>query len=248
MAVLHFGWIGHRAGPPERWDLRRAGWSLCGRSAGGWAECQHVLLVDSADLSAQQRLDLAAADRPAWRLLLLGVEDAAERASLLMSGCAEALPSSVGLAELEARAGRVQDMFGRLPRWRRVGPLVLDLFHRDARLSGRWLALHPREFGLLWRLSDRPGTRVTRQQLLKDVWRVNHDPQTNSVEVHVSRLRSKLAACGCGDMVVTDPVGGYRLRPDLPFLLAPGAGVEDRLDAYLRALKFLPASQDVAGS
>src|SRR5690606_38908867 len=105
-------------------------------------------------------------DRPAWRLIMLGVEDAAERAHLLTEGCAEALPAATGLRELAARARRVDEMFGMLPRWRTVGPLTLDLFHRDARRGARWLGLHPREFGLLWRLADRPGQRVTRQDLL----------------------------------------------------------------------------------
>ena len=72
------------------------------------------------------------------------------------------------------------------------GPLTLDLFHRDARHGHRWLHLHPREFGVLWRLSDTPGQRVTRRDLLEDVWRLSHDPQTNSVEVHISRLRAKI--------------------------------------------------------
>lgn len=237
--MLHFGWVGPSADPPPQWDLRQAGWSLCRGHAGGRAECQHVLIVDAGALQPSERQGLADADRPAWRLLLLGVEEPQERARLLIRGCAEALPRHTQLAELDARARRVEDMFGRLPRWRNIGPLVLDLFHRDARVAGRWLALHPREFGLLWRLADRPGERVTRRQLLSDVWRMAHDPQTNSVEVHVSRLRSKLAAVGCGALVATDPAGGYRLNQDAPFMLAPlQACSEGRLDAYLRELEF----------
>ena len=121
-----------------------------------------------------------------------------------------------------------------LPRWRTIGALTLDLFHRDARCKGRWLALHPREFGLLWRLADSPGEIVTRRQLLRDVWRLGHDPETNSVEVHVSRLRAKLAAHGCEGVVLTDPRGGYRL----PAIRSIGSGPEqpgaDRLDIFFR--------------
>ena len=54
-------------------------------------------------------------------------------------------------AYFAARARRVADMFGMLPRWRDTGPLTLDLFHRDARLGTRWLSLHPREFGVQMR-------------------------------------------------------------------------------------------------
>jgi hypothetical protein len=232
--VITFGWVAAVRDPPWQWDLRRLGWSLCEGDDGRRGECRHVLLIDARDLAPAEREGMAEADRPAWRLLMLGIEAPAERAALLTLGCAEALSAAVGLHELEARARRIDDMFGMLPRWRTVGPLTLDLFHRDARRGARWLALHPREFGLLWRLADAPGKRVTRGQLLRDVWRLNHEPETNSVEVHVSRLRAKLAELGCDGLVATDPRGGYRLAGERPFLL-PGAGAEeDALDGYLR--------------
>jgi hypothetical protein len=220
--------------PPWQWDLRRAGWDLCRGEDGRRAECRHVLLVDARALSPAEREALVEADRPAWRLLMLGIEEPAERAALLTRGCAEALPATVRLSELAARARRIDEMFHMLPRWRTVGPLTLDLFHRDARRGGRWLALHPREFGVLWRLADAPGKRVTRGELLRDVWRLNHEPETNSVEVHVSRLRSKLAELGCEGLVATDPRGGYRLSENRPFLLGGAAPGDDALDTYLR--------------
>nr|WP_243415136.1 winged helix-turn-helix transcriptional regulator [Altererythrobacter segetis] len=229
-----FGWVAGMRDPPWQWDLRRLGWSLCGGRGGLRAECRHVLLADARELSHAEREGMAEADRPAWRLLMLGIEEPAERAALLTLGCAEALPATVGLRELEARAHRVDEMFGMLPRWRSLGPLTLDLFHRDARRGGRWLALHPREFGVLWRLADNAGQRVTRVQLLRDVWRLNHEPETNSVEVHISRLRSKLAEFGCEGLVATDPRGGYRLYADRMFLLDDAVAEEDALDAYLR--------------
>ena len=77
-----------------------------------------------------------------------------------------------------------------------AGPLTLDLFHRDARAGERWLALHPREFALLWRLAEQPGEPVSLATLLREVWRLEFEPGTNSVEVHVSRLRAKLALAG----------------------------------------------------
>lgn len=231
-----FGWIADGAEPPPKWDLRSYGWSLCHGIFGCRAECRHVLVCDTRHLSPEQRLALAEADRPAWRLILLGVEDPAERAQLLTMGCAEALPADTGSHELRARAQRVSEMFGMLPRWRNCGPLTLDLFHRDARHGPRWLGLHPREFGVIWRLADKPGERVTRRQLLKDVWRINHEPETNSVEVHVSRLRSKLAGVGCEELVATAPQGGYVLSERRPFMLGSMAGEDDALDAYLRTM------------
>jgi len=234
--VQRFGWLGQEAEPPGRWDLRLQGWRLCHGTGGCRAECRHVLVCDVRALNAAQRAAMADADRPAWRLIMLGVEDGAERARLLLSGCAEAVPGTIALRELEARTRRVNDMFGTLPRWRNVGPLTLDLFHRDARQGARWLGLHPREFGVLWRLADHPGIGVTRRQLLSDVWRLQHEPETNSVEVHVSRLRSKLALAGCASLVETVPEGGYRLAPGAGFMFAAIPAQADSFDRYLREL------------
>ena len=213
-----FGWLADGLDPPPRWDLRQRGWTLCHRPAAERPACVHPLLVDARALSSEERLALAEAKTRARRLLLLGVEDSAERAALLARGCAEALPEKTGLVELEARASRTAEHAAMLPRSRPVGPLMLDLFHRDARLGRGWLGLHPREFGLLWRLADEPGERVTRRELLRDVWRIHHDPETNSVEVHVSRLRSKLAGAGCEALVETASEGGYRLASNPPAL------------------------------
>ena len=234
MAV--FGWIADSQEPPAQWDLRLAGWHLCQGENGTRTDCRHVLICDVRRLSPEERRALAEADHPAWRLILIGVEDPAERAELLSQGCAEVVTRDISMRELEARAVRVDDMFGMLPRWRNVGPLTLDLFHRDARLGARWLSLHPREFGVLWRLSDNPGERVTRRQLLKDVWRINHEPDTNSVEVHISRLRSKIAQAGAGEVIRTADGGGYQLIEEAGINFAPPKGEADALDLFLASI------------
>ena len=235
-----FGWVALQRDPPERWDLRRFGWRLCHGRGGRRAACSHVLLVDTRGLGPVARSELAEADQPAWRMLMIGVEEPTERARLLTRGVAEAMGTQVSLGELEARARRVDEMCARIPRSRSVGPLTLDLVYRDARCGGRWLALHPREFEVLWRLAEVPGKRVTRKQLLTDVWRLAHDPETNSVQVHVSRLRAKLALTGCDDLIQTDPRGGYRLLAEAPPRLFGVGGAEDSLDACLRSHSFWP--------
>lgn len=101
-----------------------------------------------------------------------------------------------------------------IPRFREAGDVTLDLFHRDGRVEDRWLALHPREFALLWRLAEQPGERITRQQLLAEVWRIHFEPETNSVAVHVARVRAKLESVGLARMIATHPDGGYFL--DVP--------------------------------
>ncbi|RIV85211.1 winged helix family transcriptional regulator [Aurantiacibacter zhengii] len=114
-----------------------------------------------------------------------------------------------------------------------IEPLSLDLLHRDARHGTRWLGLHPPEFALLWRLTETPGERVTPKQLIEDVWRMLHEPETNSVEVHVSRLRAKLALAGCEALVATAPEGGYRLADPGSLMLKGKAAQPGKLDRYL---------------
>ena len=98
-----------------------------------------------------------------------------------------------------------------IPRFREAGEVTLDLFHRDGRIADRWLAFHPREFALVWRLAKHPGERMTRRQLLAEVWRIHIDPETNSVAVHVARVRAKLEPFGLSRLIATHPQGGYFL-------------------------------------
>jgi DNA-binding response OmpR family regulator len=107
-----------------------------------------------------------------------------------------------------------------IPRFREAGDVTLDLFHRDGRVDDRWLALHPREFALLWRLAEQPGEPITRQQLLAEVWRIHFEPETNSLAVHVARVRAKLEPFGLARLIGTHPGGGYFLdAPPAPRLL-----------------------------
>lgn len=145
------------------------------------------------------------------RTAAVGVDSARVRAAMLGAGMGEALGTRVAVAELAVRLSRLRLAAGAMPRRRAAGPLTLDLFYRDARAGPRWLGLHPREFALLWRLADTPGVRIARETLLTDVWRLTHIPETNSLEVHVSRLRGKLAAVGAAWLVQTVAGGGYRL-------------------------------------
>ncbi|MDN3646445.1 winged helix-turn-helix domain-containing protein [Pontixanthobacter aestiaquae] len=103
---------------------------------------------------------------------------------------------------------------GMLPRFLKAGDIRLDLFHRDASVGGSWIGLHPREFEVLWRLAETPDVVVSRTRLLKDVWRLNHDPETNRVEVNISRIRSKLHPFRLSWMVRTSDAGGYFLTTE----------------------------------
>ena len=124
-----------------------------------------------------------------------------------------------------------------LPRIRDHGRLRLDLLARDGFVGGRPLGLHPREFALIWRLADSPGIAVEKQALVSDVWRMAHVPDTNSLAVHVFRLRAKLAIVGLADLIQTAPSGGYWLMPSsppataAPFMLAETDGQEEAVMA-----------------
>ena len=202
-----FGWISDKGEPRPAWDLRSLGWHLCGLEHAGTGGALPIL-CDFAGTSPSRL-----STYKGWRrqTILLGVDGSLERAGLLAADFADALPSDVDLRELAQRAARLISAGESLPRFRQAGPVQLDLFHRDGTVRGRWLGLHPREFALLWRLAEKPGARLSRRQLLADVWRLQHEPETNRVEVHVSRLRGKLATAGVQSFVATDPRGGYHL-------------------------------------
>jgi len=203
-AVSEFSWLGQRREPPPHWDLRKQGWTLAAQPPG------EVCLVDMRFGRSGGRSVQPGRECDPALCLFLGVTSGPERARLLESGAGDAI-ATAALPEIAARARRIAEGRDRLPRYRAAGPLTLDLLHRDARRADRWLALHPREFGLLWRLAERPGECVSRASLLREVWRIEFEPGTNTVEVHVSRLRAKLAAAGLRELVETAPRGGYRV-------------------------------------
>ncbi|MBV1918018.1 MAG: winged helix-turn-helix domain-containing protein [Sphingomonadaceae bacterium] len=153
-------------------------------------------------------------------VLLVGINDPVARARMLRMGFGEVTGDEIALPELEARALRLAELEDTLPRYRRLGRLSLDLLAREAFVDDRPLGLHPREFGLLWRLADSPGRPVSKQSLVKDVWRMGFVPETNSLAVHVSRLRGKLGTAGLAGLVETAPTGGYCLRPVDPAMRA----------------------------
>lgn len=96
-----------------------------------------------------------------------------------------------------------------------VGDLEMDLLGRTVRRDGHPIELQPREFALLEFLMRHAGQVVTRTMLLENVWDYNFDPQTNVIDVHVSRLRQKIDRGFNSEMLQTVRGAGYTLRaPD----------------------------------
>ncbi|MBI1214157.1 MAG: response regulator [Alphaproteobacteria bacterium] len=93
-----------------------------------------------------------------------------------------------------------------------VGDLELDLLSRTATRGGNKIDLQPREFLLLEYLMKHAGQVVTRTMLLENVWEYHFDPQTNVIDVHMSRLRAKLDKNFAEPLLHTIRGAGYSLR------------------------------------
>ena len=93
-----------------------------------------------------------------------------------------------------------------------VSDLEMDLLAREVTRAGQPIDLQPREFRLLEYLMRHQGHVVTRTMLLEQVWDYNFDPQTNVIDVHVSRLRRKIDRGFDVPLIQTGRGAGYVLR------------------------------------
>ena len=96
----------------------------------------------------------------------------------------------------------------------RVGDLEMDLLARQVTRAGQEIELLPREFRLLEFLMRHAGQVVTRTMLLENVWDYHFDPQTNVIDVHVSRLRQKIDKGFPKPLLHTVRGAGYSLRAE----------------------------------
>ena len=94
----------------------------------------------------------------------------------------------------------------------KVGGLEMDLLARTVRRDGQKIVLQPREFRLLECLMRNAGRVVTRTMLLEKVWDYHFDPQTNVIDVHISRLRGKIDREFEEPLLHTVRGAGYRLQ------------------------------------
>ena len=113
------------------------------------------------------------------------------------------------IARIEALARRRET--GSVHTLLKVGELEMDLIARTVHRSGKEIDLQPREFQLLEFMMRHAGQSVTRTMLLEKVWDYHFDPQTNVIDVHISRLRSKIDKGFDRPMLQTVRGAGYRL-------------------------------------
>ncbi len=94
----------------------------------------------------------------------------------------------------------------------KVGDLEVDLLARRAYRGGRAIELTTKEFQLLEYLMRRPGQVATRTMLLENVWNLHFDPQTNIIDVHMSRLRNAIDKGYPKPLIHTVRGAGYVLK------------------------------------
>jgi len=94
----------------------------------------------------------------------------------------------------------------------RIADLVLDRLSHKVTRAGEEIVLQPREFRLLEYLMQNAGKVVTRTMLLEHVWDYHFDPQTNVIDVHVSRLRAKIDRDFASSLLHTVLGAGYMIR------------------------------------
>jgi two-component system OmpR family response regulator len=207
---------------------------------GGLRELGHNVLLardglDALHLLSTEQLDVAIVDRmlpqldgvsivrraraagvetPVLLLTALGrIED---RVTGLEAGGDDYLVKPFAFSELAARVNalaRRKPLHAETTRLE-SGSVVMDLLKRQVSRGGIAVPLQPREFSILEELMREEGKVVTRTMLLERVWNYHFDPQTNIVDTHISRLRSKLNEGGKPDLIETIRGVGYRMPGD----------------------------------
>jgi two-component system OmpR family response regulator len=191
------------------------------------ADALHLLLTEDFDIaildrmlpgvdgvSVLQRIRAARIGAPVLLLTALGrIQDRVEG---LEAGADDYLVKPFAFSELAARVNalaRRKPLQAEPTRLEHRG-IAVDLLKRRVSRDGKPIALQPREFRILEVLMREGGKVVTRTMLLEQVWNYHFDPQTNIVDTHISRLRSKLNEGGKPDAIETVRGAGYRMSDD----------------------------------
>jgi two-component system OmpR family response regulator len=209
-------------------ELRSAG-HTCAHASDGEAGLQaataaayDVMVIDRMmprmdGLTLIKTLRQAGDNTPALVLSALG--DVDDRVQGLHSGADDYLVKPFAMAELMARLEvlhRRVTLPGAEAQTRlAVGDLSMDLLRQHVQRGETVIHVQPREYKLLEYLMRHAGQVVTRTMLLEHVWGYHFDPQTNVIDVHVSRLRQKIDRDFEHPLLSTVRGAGYRLGPEL---------------------------------
>jgi two-component system OmpR family response regulator len=169
------------------------------------------MLPGMSGLDAVARLRSAGIEKPVLMLSALGRSE--HRVEGLDGGVDDYLAKPFDPAELVAR---LRALYRRTTVQARQpvlihGDIELHVRARTAHRAGKHLGLSPKEFELLKYLMENAGEIVTREMLLRNVWKLNFDPQTNVIDVNLVRLRRKLEDGFAYCCLETVRGRGYRL-------------------------------------
>ena len=173
------------------------------------------MLPGRSGLDLLQELRERGRDTPALILSALG--DVDERIRGLQTGADDYLVKPFSMDELLARLEvllRRRSTADDVPTRLQVADLHMDLLQQAVTRQGQVVVLQPREYRLLEYLMRHAGQVVTRAMLLEHVWGYNFDPQTNVIDVHISRLRQKIDRDFDEALLQTVRGAGYRLGPE----------------------------------
>lgn len=135
-----------------------------------------------------------------------------ERVEGLNLGADDYLTKPFYVEELVARIHAIRRRHGGHQALLERNGLSVNLIQRTVRVDGCEIDLTRREFSLLEYLIRAPGRIYTRTQILEHVWGYNFDPETNLVDVHIMRVRTKLSSEDRDRFIETVRGVGYRFR------------------------------------
>ncbi|MGE0754493.1 MAG: winged helix-turn-helix domain-containing protein [Alphaproteobacteria bacterium] len=183
------------------------------------SETYDVLVIDRMvpevdGLTILQTLRASGNQTPA--LILTALDKVDERVKGLKAGADDYLAKPYSFTELTARLEAItrRKSSEKATTMLHCGDLVMNLLDRTVTRGGQAIDLQAREFSLLEYLMRNAGTVVTRTMLLEHVWDYNFDPQTNVIDVHISRLRQKIDKGFDKNMILTLRGTGYKLVCD----------------------------------
>ena len=141
-------------------------------------------------------------------IILTALDQVSDRIEGLKAGADDYLVKPFDLDELSARIGSVARRYSGNPNpIIRIGPLEIDIARRSVRREGKAVQLTAREWALLDAFLTRPGQLLSKSQLEEKLYDFESEIESNTIEVHVSRLRKKLGP----DLIQTERGLGYRL-------------------------------------